>query len=222
VGGLATTDERRFDRGGPASDGDVTVCGVLDDDGRGPIRDALTIQPTPDGGAADPDPACEVGRGLTVGSEIPGKKVVPHAEKLVSTRKRSQAETVSPCPGRYSYPAAVPRKSAPELEVEKRIAAHVRRYMVQRRIGLSKLARRLEMHKGTVSKILWLDRGIDAYFVWAVHVRLHISADVLLEDDPDQEFFRPGPPAIPEGDGDTPSAGPSAAAGERRRRDGRK
>jgi hypothetical protein len=141
----------------------------------------------------------------------------------VSSRKRRQEETVSDPLSRGCHAGDVgrtgPRKSPEEIQVEDRVRAHVRQYMVRKRIGLNRLADRLGMHKGTLSKILY-GGGVDAHFLWRLRSKLHLDLnDVIEEPIKDESLYRPGPPPIPdEAEGEPPTSSASAPTAESRKR----
>ncbi len=85
-------------------------------------------------------------------------------------------------------------KSDFEKKVERRVAAHVRQQMVKRGLGTNGMARRLDVQKSYISRLLNDYRGADAAFVARMHLKLGMSADIILDEDPPAQFWADGPP----------------------------
>lgn len=103
-------------------------------------------------------------------------------------------------------------KSDFENQIEKRVAAHVREQMVEHDLGTNAMARKLKVQRSYISRLLNKSRGADAAFVARMHKELGISANVILDDNPPEQFWRLGPP--PETMGNRPPsrrASPSSA-----------
>lgn len=81
-----------------------------------------------------------------------------------------------------------------------RIAAHVRKVMEERDISQADLARTTGVDAGNLSKLLrGVDDRIGLEFVLALHRKLHIDANVLLDHDPPRKFFLDGQLSGPSG-----------------------
>jgi hypothetical protein len=110
----------------------------------------------------------------------------------------------------------VPKKTPEDRELEARVCAHIRQQMVERRLGVNAMGRKLGMKGGTLSKILWGERGLGSGYIMTVHRALSIHGNILLDEDPPKRFYEPGPPAEVSEVGH-PSGGTSAGATRPRR-----
>lgn len=89
----------------------------------------------------------------------------------------------------------VPKKNAEDLEIERRVRAHIRREMVDRGIGVNEAGRRLGVSPGTLSKILSETRGFGSGFILRVQRAFSIPSKMLIEEDPeDARLLAPGVP----------------------------
>jgi hypothetical protein len=92
----------------------------------------------------------------------------------------------------------VPKKNAEDLEIERRVRAHIRREMIERGIGVNAAGRKLGVAGGTLSKILNETRGFGSGFILRVQRAWAIPSKMLLEEDPqDPALLAPGVPEPP-------------------------
>jgi hypothetical protein len=91
----------------------------------------------------------------------------------------------------------VSRKNADDIEIERRVRAHIRREMEERRIGTNEAGRRLNVRPGTLSKILTEQRGFGSGFILRVMRGFTIPAKLLIDEDPPDRFMAPGVPEEP-------------------------
>ena len=79
-----------------------------------------------------------------------------------------------------------------DLVVEARIRAHLRQQMQDREIHQTELARIAGIDNGNIKRILSGERGAGLGVVLRICDALKITPTRLLEQDPPDEFFRPG------------------------------
>ena len=89
----------------------------------------------------------------------------------------------------------VPKKNPEDIELERRVRAHIRREMVDRGLGVNEAGRRMRLGGGTLSRILNEERGFGSGFILRVQRAFNIPAKMLLEEDPvDPALSEPGVP----------------------------
>jgi plasmid maintenance system antidote protein VapI len=81
------------------------------------------------------------------------------------------------------------KKSAEDLEVEARIRAHLRQQMLERRINIAELARRIRTNDGNVNRILQGGRGLGLGIAIRICRGLQITPTRLLEEDPPKKYW---------------------------------
>ncbi len=91
------------------------------------------------------------------------------------------------------------KKKPEDREIENRVRGHIRREMVDRKLGVNETTRRLKLQQGSLSKILNEQRGMSPGLLLLVQRAFSIPAKELLEEDPEPRFMVPGVPELPPG-----------------------
>lgn len=80
-----------------------------------------------------------------------------------------------------------------QTDLDRRVVAHLRRLVHTRFRSGYRLAQAAKVAPSTLYKMFAGDRGVGIDVLKALHDNLGISADVFLDDDPPQQFWKPGP-----------------------------
>lgn len=86
------------------------------------------------------------------------------------------------------------RKSAEDLEIERRVRGWIRKEMWDRKLGVNATSRRLGVGQGMLSRLLNEQRGFGPGLLLKVRREFGIPAKILLEEDPEPRFLAPGIP----------------------------
>lgn len=80
----------------------------------------------------------------------------------------------------------MPRREAVDFKTRKRIAGHLRNKMRKMPLSQSAAAKILGVNQGTLSRVLMADGPVGLDLFIAIHRRLHIDANTLLDVDPEE------------------------------------
>lgn len=140
-------------------------------------------------GVGEPKVPRQLERRHLPASHVRGEGTDMHARSLCHTAEIVKGRTAPRSATRRQTVGPVP-KTPEDLEAERRIRAHLRQQMAERRITQTELARRIGRDDGDITRLLSGERGIRSLgLVLRICRVLKISATRLLEEDPPREFW---------------------------------